>query len=295
MINAANGSRVGFPRRSERGRRIVNRHPAGKTNAAVVEQLRDRRRRLELVADMAEELGKHVLQGDESGGTAEFVHDERLMRAPLAKLAKHAVGRDALVDAHDRPDQCGQRRLAPAVANQPADQILRVKDSDHVVDRIAVDRQSRVWAFRHGRDDLVHRRVDGERGDSPARHHELLGRPQVQPQRAQKALMLVWLEQAAVAALGDQQLDLLRRVNVPVRRLRDAEEPHHGEAGAVQPRDERPVDPHRRQHRHERVEGRLRRVLKGKGLGNQLADDHLADGQHEEHDAPPTWTRRRRR
>ena len=56
-----------------------------------------------------------------------------------------------------------------------------------------------------------------------ARHHQLLGLTQVQPQRALQAAVLVGLEQSAVAALGDEQLDLLGRVDVPVRLLRRAE------------------------------------------------------------------------
>ena len=45
---------------------------------------------------------------------------------------------------------------------------------------------------------------------SRARHHQLLGLPQVQPQRALQPPVLVGLEQSAVAAFGDEQLDLFR-------------------------------------------------------------------------------------
>ena len=41
---------------------------------------------LELVADVAEQLRQHVLERQQAGGAAEFVDDQRLMRAPLAKL-----------------------------------------------------------------------------------------------------------------------------------------------------------------------------------------------------------------
>ncbi len=66
-----------------------------------------------------------------------------------------------------------------------------------------------------------------ERGDLAPRHHQLLGLTEIQPQRALQAAMLVGLEQSAVAALGDEQLDLVRRVDVPmglIRRPHDAQE-----------------------------------------------------------------------
>ena len=53
-----------------------------------------------------------------------------------------------------------------------------------------------------------------------ARHHQLLRLPQVQSQRALQPLVLVGLQQAAVTALGNQQLDLIRRMDVPVRLAR---------------------------------------------------------------------------
>ena len=64
---------------------------------------------LELVSDVADELREHVLEGQQSGGPAELVDDQRLMRAPLAQMAQHAVGGDALVNAGDRPHHGGQR------------------------------------------------------------------------------------------------------------------------------------------------------------------------------------------
>ena len=68
-------------------------------------------RRLELVADVAEQLREHVFQRQQAGGAAELVDDQRLMRAPLAKLAQHAIGGHALVHASAiGANQVGQRR-----------------------------------------------------------------------------------------------------------------------------------------------------------------------------------------
>ena len=57
---------------------------------------------LELVADVAEQLRQHVFEREQSGGAAELVDDQRLMRAALAKLAQDAIGGHALVHAGDR-------------------------------------------------------------------------------------------------------------------------------------------------------------------------------------------------
>ena len=122
------------------------------------------------------------------------------------------------------------------------------------------------------------------RRDLAARHHQLLRLPQVQSQRTLQAPVLVRLEQSAVTALGDQQLDLFRRVDVTVAVLRRAEQPQQQQAGAVQPLDERPVHPQGRHHRHQGVERRLRRVLERERLRNELREDHLRDRQHEQHD-----------
>ena len=60
-------------------------------------------------------------------------------------------------------------------------------------------------------------------GQALARHHQLCRGAQPEPQRAVQPHLLLRLEQPAVAALGDQQLDLFRRVHVPMAGRRHAE------------------------------------------------------------------------
>ena len=199
---------------------------------------------------------QHVLERQQARRAAELVDDERLVRAPLAQLAQDAIGGDALVHAGIGRIRLGERGAGPPF-DEPAHEVLRVQDADDVVDRVAIDRQPRVGALRDDADDLVQRRVDVERRDLASRHHQLLGLAQVQPQRALQSAVLVGLEQAAVAALRDEQLDLVRRVNVAVSLMRRAQQAEEEQPGAVQPRDERAVDPQRRHHRDERVERRL--------------------------------------
>ena len=99
--------------------------------------------------------------------------------------------------------------VARPALDEPANEILRAEDADDVVDRAAIDRQPRVGTLRDDADDLVEWRVDRERRDALPRNHQLTCLPQVQPQRTLKTAMLVGLEQAAVTALGDEQLDLV--------------------------------------------------------------------------------------
>ena len=208
---------------------------------------------------------------------------ERLVRASLAQVAQDAVDGHALVDARDRADHVRERFAGPA-AHQPPHEILRVQHADDVVDRIAIDRQAGIRALRDEPDHVVQRRRDVDRGDLGPRDHQLLRLPEVQAKRAAQAAMLVGFEESAVAALRDQQLDLFRRVNVTMRLGRRADETPQHEAGAVEPRDERPVDPQRRRHREDRIERRLRRVLKRQRLGNELREDHLRDGEQQQND-----------
>ena len=99
-----------------------------------------------------------------------------------------------------------------------------MQDADDVVERVAIDGQPRERALRDDADHFVQRRVDVERRNLAARHHQLLGLSQIQPQRALQTAVLVGLEQSAVAALGDEQLDLVRRVDVAMRLMRRADQ-----------------------------------------------------------------------
>ena len=123
-------------------RRIVHGHAAGKADAAVGQRLGHRIAGLELVADVAEQLREHVLERQQSGGAAELVDDERLMRSALAQVAQDAVGGHALVDAGDRPDQARPASSpVPSSLTSQRTRSLVCSDADDVVDRVAVDRQ----------------------------------------------------------------------------------------------------------------------------------------------------------
>jgi len=138
-----------------------------------------------------------------------------MMRPPFAQLAQYAIHRDALVDAGDWPKKTRQGGIR-TFADPPADEILGMQHPDDIVDRAAVDGQPRERALRDDADRFRKRRGDVERRNPSPRDHELFGLTKVEPQGALQPLVLVGFEEAAVAALGDQELNFIRGMNMPV-------------------------------------------------------------------------------
>ena len=203
---------------------------------------------LELVADVADQLGEHVLERQEPRGPAELVDDERLVRAPLAKLAQDAIGRHALVDAGDRPHQRLDARRGASVRRPPAS----ARDPSCAgCRRCCRSSRGRPAAASNGLwTTMPMTSLSGVLMSSAAILRRgtiscLAWRRFSRSARCSRQV-LVGLEQSAVAAFGDEQLDLLGRVDVAVGLMRRAEEAQEQQAGAVQPLDERPVDPRRR-------------------------------------------------
>ena len=91
--------------------------------------------------------------------------------------------------------------------------------------------------------------ADVDRRQPCARHHQLARGAQPKPQRTMQAHLLFGLEQSAVAALRDQQLDLFGRVDVPMAGRRDAQQPQQQRAAAVQDVDRPREQPQRPLHR----------------------------------------------
>ena len=103
---------------------------------------------LELVADVAEQLGQHVLQRQQPRGAAELVDDQRLMRAPLAKVAQHPVGGHALVHASESAGS-GRRASRPACrSTNQRTRSLVCRMPTMLSMRVAIDGQPRVRALR---------------------------------------------------------------------------------------------------------------------------------------------------
>jgi hypothetical protein len=92
------------------------------------------------------------------------------------------------------------------------------------------------------------------------------------------------LEQAAVPALGDEELDLLGRVDVAMAGRGDAEQLQQEDAAAVEQSDRRSEEPLRPLHRQHGQERHARRILQRERLGDELAENHGEYRQHEQYD-----------
>ena len=91
---------------------------------------------------------------------------------------------------------------------------------------------------------LLERGIRADRDHPCPGNHDLADRTNSHAQRAVQPLVFIGLEQAAVAALGNQQHDLFRRMDVAVRPCSHAEHPENRNPAAIQNRDERPHQTH---------------------------------------------------
>ena len=96
--------------------------------------------------------------------------------------------------------------------------VLRVEDAGDVAERAAVDRQPAVGARGDDAEDVAQRRRDVDGRETVARHHQLARVAEAETKRAVEPHLFLRLEQSAVAAFGDEQPDLVRRVHVTVGR-----------------------------------------------------------------------------
>src|SRR5262245_30672888 len=102
------GCRIGVPFGVQERRRVIDRHLPWEAVTPVRQRFGNRLARFELVAHVAKQLGKHVLERDQAGRAAELIDDERLMSASLPEISQDTIGRDALGYARDWPDDALQ-------------------------------------------------------------------------------------------------------------------------------------------------------------------------------------------
>ena len=154
------------------------------------------------------------------------------------------------------------------------------------VEVAAVDGQP---AERAGDDDCaappVERRRRVDASEPRARHHQLARGAQAEPQRAMQPHLFLRLQQSAVAALRDQQLDLLRRVDVAVAGRRHAQQPQHA-ATPLPFRTSIAQEKIRSDHCIGSTVNSAVRVgiLQRQRFRHELADDHREHGQDEQHE-----------
>ncbi len=270
-----------LPVAADQERGVIEPHQTRHPEPAVRQPDRAQLRRLEFVGDASEQLADDVFEGDQSDDGLAIVHDQRLVAAPLAEETEQSIRGHGVRHADDGPQQRGHAHgSAPRVLR---DDVLRVQDADDAAHRAAIDREPAERARRDDAQDLVERRRAFDARKPRTRDHQLACRAQAEPQGPVEPHLFERFQQAAVAAFGNQQLDFLRGVHVPVSRRGHAKEPEQQDTGAVQQRDGAREDAKRPLHRQDGEERRLGRLGEGERLRHQLAGDDRQGGQEEQH------------
>ena len=210
-----------------------------------------------------------------------LVDNDRLVTPAFPQETQQPIGGHRVRHPHDRAQQRRETHRAPLHVLR--DHVLGVQDADDRVHGAAVDRKP---AVRAGRDRAQHLVEGGVRFDSReprARDHQLASRPQPEPQRAVQADLFERLEQASVAALGNEQLDLLWGVDVAMAGGRNAHQLQQQHAASVEQVNRAREDADRPLHRSQCEEGGLGRHLQRERLGHELADDHGKGGEEDQH------------
>ena len=125
-----------------------------------------------LVADLADDLLEHVLDGHQAGGAAVLVDDDRHLHLPALHLLEQLGHALALGHEVRRPHQ-RRHRIGVAPPARQHQQVLDEDDADDVVEVVAVDRDARVLLLAEQRAQLAERRVGADRDDVGPRRHDL--------------------------------------------------------------------------------------------------------------------------
>ncbi len=196
------------------------------------------------------------------------------MHALVAQQGNHAVGRQVVRHPDDGPHEPFERR-SHAVDHVLVDEILHAQRTDDLVRRPAINRDATEGTGGHHTHQIRPRCVHRQHCQFGQRHHQVAGGTQAQPQRPSQPLVFVGLQQATVAALHNQEFDLVGRVDVTMGRGFDAKEPKDPRCRAVEQADKRPEGRQRPAHRQDGGQRHLRGELQRQRFGNQLAEHDL--------------------
>ena len=154
---------------------VVDREPRADPHAAAAQLLDLVGVDVVLVGDLADDLLEQVLDGDQAGGAAVLVDDDRDVGAASLHVAHQLVGRLGVgheeARAHHRLDALG--RLGVAVVEDPLRDVLEVGDADDVVEVVADHGDAGEAAAQRERQQLPQRLVPLDEHHVGARHHHL--------------------------------------------------------------------------------------------------------------------------
>ena len=123
------------------------------------------------VADLADDLFEQIFNGDQAGGAAVLVDDDRDLHATALKLLEQI--RHALGLGHEvRGPHQWRNRIAHAAGRQALDQVLDEDEALHVIQRILEHRHARILLLAEQGIELFDGGVAVDGDDvGPRRHH----------------------------------------------------------------------------------------------------------------------------
>jgi len=253
------------------------RDRAGLDRGLHARDLHARHRGLEvgaLVADHAEDLREQIVHRDESEHLAVLAHDDRHVDLLLLEGQEQPLDRRGARHEQRLVQQLVERLLCELTCRR-ADEVLRVEDATHVIERLLIDGHAREPARRELLDEAMHREVVRQAKDAIARRHDLADVLVGELEHAMDQPALARIDFTARGARVDQRLELLfgEVARGPRARTRaERAQQHFGEHvhEHAHRRDDRGQAQERPRGRARPREGRLR----GKGLRGDLGDQH---------------------
>src|SRR5689334_13709896 len=126
-----------------------------------------------LVANLADDLLAHVLDRDESGGPTILITNDRDVGTAVLEVAK--LGADGLGRRNEHGAANETQPATPRflLGDDGAEQIFRVEDADHIVERFVIDGEAGMLGAAHAIEHLGPRRRRGDADDVDTWDHDL--------------------------------------------------------------------------------------------------------------------------
>ena len=182
-----------------------------------------------LVADLADDLLDHVLDGDQPADASVFVHDHGDVVVAAAEFLQQHVQALALGDEDDRAHVLADLEGLVARRLQPQ-QILGEQDAEDLVAILADHRKARMARLDHQRHQGVGRLITLDEDHLGARHHDVAHLHVGDRKHALEHHQRVVVEQAASARLAQPFDQVAEVARLAGHRLRDALQPAAGAA-----------------------------------------------------------------
>ncbi len=254
---------------------LLDREATVDDDLAVADLLEQRHLLVVFVLNLADDLFQDVLDGDQPGGAAVLIGDDRDVDAISTQLPEEIVEPLRFGNDVGRAKELldGQR---PGRSDHERQEILGVEDPHDLIDRLAEHRQAGVALLRDRVDDVLRRGILGDGDDVDARNHDVARGGLFQAQDVVDHLALFGFDDAVVVVIpGDDQQLVFGSGGNRVGMLA-AEESGEEVGRAVREGGQRANE-----HRHETSQAQQRSGGGTRSGARQRARDGLAEEQEE--------------